>query len=145
MRLAGWIIAVHLVEIVAWGVLYAWRGAMPDLQAAFYFSAVTYTTTDIILWERTRELATLRTLGFSIRRMALLVTIENLGVALTGALPGWVLTIGGFALTDEATWDPWIPFWIRDTGFNVVVLAAFLVAWGRARKQAIGDPGAPLT
>ena len=65
-------------------------------------------------------------------------------VALTGSLPGWVLTIGGFALTDEATWDPWIPFWIRDTGFNVVVLAAFLVAWGRARKQAIGDPGAPL-
>ena len=65
-------------------------------------------------------------------------------VALTGSLPGWVLTIGGFALTDEATWDPWIPFWIRDTGFNVAVLAAFLVAWRRARKQAIGDPGAPL-
>jgi len=52
IRLAGWIIAVHLVEIVAWGVLYAWRGAMPDLQAAFYFSAVTYTTTgygDLVL------------------------------------------------------------------------------------------------
>jgi hypothetical protein len=65
-------------------------------------------------------------------------------VALTGSLPGWVLTIGGFALTDEATWDPWIPFWIRDTGFNVAVLVAFLVAWCRARKQAIGDPGAPL-
>ena len=49
---------------------------------------VTYTTTDIILWERTRELATLRTLGFSIRRLALLVTMENFGIALIGALMG---------------------------------------------------------
>jgi alpha-1,6-mannosyltransferase len=65
-------------------------------------------------------------------------------VALTGSLPGWVLTIGGFALTDEVTWDPWIPFWIRDAGFNIAVLAAFLVAWHRARTQAIGYPGAPL-
>ena len=52
IRLAGWMIAVHLVEIAAWAGVYAWRRAMPDLQAALYFSAVTYTTTgygDLVL------------------------------------------------------------------------------------------------
>ncbi len=32
--LAGWIILLHLVEVGAWALLYAWRGAMPSLQAA---------------------------------------------------------------------------------------------------------------
>ena len=52
IRLAGWIIAVHLVEIAGWALLYAGLGAMPDLQSAIYFSAVTYTTTgygDLVL------------------------------------------------------------------------------------------------
>jgi Ion channel len=49
---AGWMILLHLGEISVWALLYFWRGAMPDLQSAFYFSAVTYTTTgygDLIL------------------------------------------------------------------------------------------------
>lgn len=50
--------------------------------------AVIYTSTDIILWERTRELATLRTLGFGMGRLALLVTLENLLMAGIGALAG---------------------------------------------------------
>ncbi|MBI3947478.1 MAG: ABC transporter permease [Armatimonadetes bacterium] len=50
--------------------------------------AVTYTAADIVVWERTRELATLRTLGFSMRRIALLVSIENLAMAGLGALAG---------------------------------------------------------
>lgn len=45
IRVAAWIILLHLVEIVVWGFFYAWQGAMPDLQSAIYFSAVTYTTT----------------------------------------------------------------------------------------------------
>jgi hypothetical protein len=52
IRVAGWIVLLHLLEIAAWAVLYAWRGAMPDLQTAVYFSAVTYTTTgygDVVL------------------------------------------------------------------------------------------------
>ena len=52
VRLAGWIIVVHLAEIAAWALLYAWRGAMTDLASALYFSAVTYTTTgygDLVL------------------------------------------------------------------------------------------------
>jgi Ion channel len=52
VRTAGWIILLHLVEIVIWGFWYAWKDAMPDLASAFYFSAVTYTTTgygDLVL------------------------------------------------------------------------------------------------
>lgn len=45
IRVAAWIILLHLVEIVVWGLFYEWQGAMPDLPSAFYFSAVTYTTT----------------------------------------------------------------------------------------------------
>ena len=49
---AAWIVVLHLVEIAAFGIFYAWRGAMPDLTTAVYFSAVTYTTTgygDLVL------------------------------------------------------------------------------------------------
>jgi hypothetical protein len=52
IRLAGWIVFLHLIEITAWAWCYIWRGAMPDLQSALYFSAVTYTTTgygDLVL------------------------------------------------------------------------------------------------
>jgi hypothetical protein len=54
---AGWMILLHLVEITVWALLYVWRDAIPDPQAAFYFSAVTYTTTgygDIVLPEEWR-------------------------------------------------------------------------------------------
>jgi hypothetical protein len=52
IRLAGWMVLFHLVEIAAWALLYWWKEAMPDLQTALYFSAVTYTTTgygDLVL------------------------------------------------------------------------------------------------
>ena len=52
VRTAGWIILLHLVEITVWAFFYAWRDALPDLSSAFYFSAVTYTTTgygDLVL------------------------------------------------------------------------------------------------
>ena len=52
ITLAGWIILLHVVEIALWAGVYAWRGAMPDLTSAMYFSAVTYTTTgygDLVL------------------------------------------------------------------------------------------------
>ena len=45
VRIAGWIILLHLVEIALWAFFYAHGHGMPDLQSAFYFSAVTYTTT----------------------------------------------------------------------------------------------------
>ena len=52
VRLAGFMIVLHLMEIAVWAFFYEWQGAMPDLQSALYFSAVTYTTTgygDLVL------------------------------------------------------------------------------------------------
>jgi hypothetical protein len=49
---AGWIVLLHLFEVCVWALFYLWRGAIPDLPSALYFSAVTYTTTgygDIVL------------------------------------------------------------------------------------------------
>jgi voltage-gated potassium channel Kch len=57
VRVAAWIVLLHLCEIAAWAGLYAWKDAMPDLQTAMYFSAVTYTTTgygDLVLPEAWR-------------------------------------------------------------------------------------------
>jgi hypothetical protein len=59
VQVAGWIIVLHLVEISTWAGFYYWKGAIPDGQAAFYFSAVTYTTTgygDLVLPEQWRLL-----------------------------------------------------------------------------------------
>jgi hypothetical protein len=52
IRLAGWMVLLHLSEIGAWASFYVWTEAMPDPQSALYFSAVTYTTTgygDLVL------------------------------------------------------------------------------------------------
>jgi hypothetical protein len=51
---AGWMVLLHLCEISVWAFFYSWKDAIPDLQSAFYFSAVTYTTTgygDLVLPE----------------------------------------------------------------------------------------------
>ena len=50
--IAAWTVLMHLLQIVVWGFFYAWKHGMPDLASAFYFSAVTYTTTgygDLVL------------------------------------------------------------------------------------------------
>jgi len=52
IAVAVWIVLLHLVEITVWALAYTGYGAMPDLQTALYFSAVTYTTTgygDLVL------------------------------------------------------------------------------------------------
>ena len=52
IRLAGWIVLLHLIEITVWALFYVWQDAIPELQSALYFSAVTYTTTgygDLVL------------------------------------------------------------------------------------------------
>lgn len=49
---AGWVVLLHLGEIAVWALWYCWKDAMADLSAAFYFSAVSYTTTgygDLVL------------------------------------------------------------------------------------------------
>jgi hypothetical protein len=57
VRIAGWTVLMHLLQIAVWAFFYAWKEGMPDLQSAFYFSAVTYTTTgygDLVLPEEWR-------------------------------------------------------------------------------------------
>ena len=52
--IAGWMILLHLCEILVWSFVYSWMEAIPDLTSAAYFSAVTYTTTgygDVVLPE----------------------------------------------------------------------------------------------
>ena len=52
IRLAGWMVFLHLIEISAWALVYVWKDAMADIHSALYFSAVTYTTTgygDLVL------------------------------------------------------------------------------------------------
>lgn len=52
VRVAAWIVLLHLLEITVWAGFYEWRSAIHDLPSALYFSAVTYTTTgygDVVL------------------------------------------------------------------------------------------------
>ena len=52
IRLAAWIVLLHLLEITTWALIYVRNNAVADLQSALYFSAVTYTTTgygDVVL------------------------------------------------------------------------------------------------
>lgn len=65
IRVAGWTILLHLVEIGVWAGFYVWKDALPDFHAAAYFSAVTYTTTgygDIVLPEAWRVLGAVEAL-----------------------------------------------------------------------------------
>ena len=52
IRISVWAVFVHLLQILVWALFYLRRDSMPDLAAAVYFSAVTYTTTgygDLVL------------------------------------------------------------------------------------------------
>jgi hypothetical protein len=54
IRMAGWLVFLHLVEISLWAAFYLIGGGMPDLASALYFSSVTYTTVgygDVVLPE----------------------------------------------------------------------------------------------
>jgi hypothetical protein len=57
VAVAAWLILLHVLEISAWALIYYRNDAMPGLRDAFYFSAVTYTTTgygDLVLPETWR-------------------------------------------------------------------------------------------
>lgn len=44
LRMIWWLILLHMSEITVWALFYLWRGCIPNAEAAFYFSGVTYTT-----------------------------------------------------------------------------------------------------
>ena len=59
IRVAWSLILIHLIEILVWGLFYYWKDCMPNAEAAFYFSGVTYTTVgygDLVLPEPWRML-----------------------------------------------------------------------------------------
>ena len=54
IRIANWLVLMHLFEISLWALLYAGGHAIPDMYTALYFSSVTYTTVgygDVVLPE----------------------------------------------------------------------------------------------
>jgi hypothetical protein len=44
VRVAWWLIVIHLIEIAAWGLFFWWQRCLPDAESSVYFSGVTYTT-----------------------------------------------------------------------------------------------------
>jgi hypothetical protein len=63
--LTCWLILIHLAEISVWALFYFWQGCLPDVESAFYFSGVTYTTVgygDLVLPKPWRMLAPLEAL-----------------------------------------------------------------------------------
>jgi hypothetical protein len=62
LRMIWWLVLVHLAEISMWALFYWWRGLVPDVETAFYFSGVTYTTIgygDVVMAKPWRLLAPL--------------------------------------------------------------------------------------
>ncbi len=57
---SAWTVLSHVIQIGIWASFYSWQSAMPDFSSAFYFSAVTYTTTgygDLVLPPSWRQFA----------------------------------------------------------------------------------------
>ena len=44
IRIAWWLILVHIVEIAVWALFFWWEKCLPDIESSFYFSGVTYAT-----------------------------------------------------------------------------------------------------
>ena len=44
IRVTWWLIMIHLAEISIWALFYYWQECMPDVESAFYFAGVTWTT-----------------------------------------------------------------------------------------------------
>ena len=59
VRVAWWLVLLHLAEIAVWALFYWWRKCLPDAESSFYFSGVTYTTVgygDLVLPKQWRML-----------------------------------------------------------------------------------------
>jgi hypothetical protein len=44
IRIAWWLIVIHMVEIVVWALFFWWQECLPDAESSLYFAGVTYTT-----------------------------------------------------------------------------------------------------
>jgi hypothetical protein len=44
VRIAWFLIAIHLLEIAVWALFFRWQNCLPNAESSFYFSGVTYAT-----------------------------------------------------------------------------------------------------
>lgn len=44
IRIAWFLILIHLLEIGIWALFFWWQKCLPDVESSFYFSGVTYAT-----------------------------------------------------------------------------------------------------
>src|SRR5205823_15037946 len=44
IRIARFLIVIHLFAIAVWGLFFWWQNCLPDAGSCFYFSGVTYVT-----------------------------------------------------------------------------------------------------
>lgn len=44
VRIAWWLVALHLLQIVIWAIYFRLQGCLPDFETALYFSGVSYST-----------------------------------------------------------------------------------------------------
>ena len=44
IRIAWFLIVIHLLEIAVWALFFWWGKCLPDVESSFYFSGVTYAT-----------------------------------------------------------------------------------------------------
>ena len=44
IRIAWWLIIIHMLEIAVWAFFFWWQKCLPDAESSFYFSGVTYAT-----------------------------------------------------------------------------------------------------
>ncbi|PYK18166.1 MAG: two pore domain potassium channel family protein [Verrucomicrobia bacterium] len=44
VRIAWFLIVIHLLEIAVWALFFRWQNCLPNAESSFYFSGVTYAT-----------------------------------------------------------------------------------------------------
>jgi len=94
-------------------------------------AAMIFTTASVSISERANEVATLRASGVALRRIARLITAENLIVTALGVGPGIVLGIlGGRAMMASYTTDQF--------AFDFLVLPRTIVASATAIMAVAG-------
>jgi hypothetical protein len=58
IRVAWFLIVIHLLEIAVWALFFWWEKCMPDVESSFYFSGITYLTIgygDLVLPKEWRQ------------------------------------------------------------------------------------------
>lgn len=111
--------------------------------------ALVATTTIMAVRDRVREHALLQTLGFSGRRILILVLVESLIVSVAGGMLGVSLALGflsfsGLAIGTEGVTIAFLPSWsLLTTGLSasaaVGLLAGAVPAWQAGRAEIVAS------